>query len=127
MMLFDVEAAVAAARCGAIDASLRAVAAPDRPCLRTSSPFGSDALLDTIADTPALATFMGGRTRLTWPAGHGLRRITVTGPTPVHPHSLLWHRDNPRQALATLRAHLAATAAGHNAAGIWTPRWTPPH
>ncbi|MEU8056880.1 LysR family transcriptional regulator [Microbispora bryophytorum] len=89
----------------------------------TGPNFGSDALLDTIADTPALATFMGARTRLVWPAGHGLRRIPVTGPVPVYPHSLVWHRDNPHPALATLRAHLAAAAGGHDAAGTWAPGW----
>ncbi|MFB7338184.1 LysR family transcriptional regulator [Streptomyces adustus] len=92
----------------------------------TGPNFGSDALLDTIADTPALATFMGERTRLVWPAGHGLRLIPVTEPTPVYPHSLLWHRDNPHPALATLRAHLAATGTGHDAAGTWTPDWVLP-
>ncbi|MFJ7256496.1 LysR family transcriptional regulator [Streptomyces sp. NPDC098085] len=89
----------------------------------TGPNFGSDALLDTIADTPALATFMGEHTRLIWPADHGLRRIPVTDPTPVYPHSLLWRRDNPHPALATLRAHLAATAADHDAAGTWVPGW----
>ncbi|MFD0277276.1 LysR family transcriptional regulator [Kitasatospora sp. NPDC127111] len=93
----------------------------------TGPNFGSDALLDTIADTPALATFMGGHTRLVWPADHGLRRIPVTDPTPVYPHSLLWHRDNPHPALATLRAHLTATAAGHDAPGTWRPGWVRPH
>ncbi|GII86621.1 LysR family transcriptional regulator [Sphaerisporangium siamense] len=92
----------------------------------TGPNFGSDALLDTIADTPALATFMGEHTRLVWPAGHGLRRIPVTDPTPVYPHSLLWHRDNPHPAMATLRAHLAAATADHDAAGTWTPDWTIP-
>ncbi|WP_318199626.1 LysR family transcriptional regulator [Streptomyces sp. SCL15-4] len=92
----------------------------------TGPNFGSDALLDTVADTPALATFMGGHTRLVWPAGHGLRRIPVTDPTPVYPHSLLWHRDNPHPALTALRAHLAATGAGHDAAGTWTPGWVLP-
>ena len=92
----------------------------------TGPNFGSDALLDTIADTPALATFMGGQTRLVWPTGHGLRRIPVTDPMPVYPHSLLWHRDNPHPALATLRAHLAATASGHDAVGTWTPDWVIP-
>jgi DNA-binding transcriptional LysR family regulator len=89
----------------------------------TGPNFGSDALLDTIADTPALATFMGEQTRLVWPVDHGLRRIPVTDPTPVYPHSLLWRRDNPHPALATLRAHLAAAAAGHDAAGTWAPGW----
>ncbi|MFI0779403.1 LysR family transcriptional regulator [Streptomyces sp. NPDC021212] len=95
--------------------------------IETTGPnFGSDALLDTIADTPALATFMGEHTRLIWPADHGLRRIPVTDPTPVYPHSLLWHRDNPHPSLATLRAHLAATTADHDAAGAWTPDWVIP-
>ncbi|AYN42606.1 LysR family transcriptional regulator [Streptomyces dangxiongensis] len=92
----------------------------------TGPNFGSDALLDTIADTPALATFMGEQTRLVWPAGHGLRRIPVTDPTPVYPHSLLWHRDNPHPALATLRAHLAAATPGRDAAGTWMPNWVIP-
>lgn len=89
----------------------------------TGPNFGSDALLDTVADTPALATLMGGRTRLVWPADHGLRRIPVTDPMPVYPHSLLWHRDNAHPALATLRAYLAATATGHDAPGTWVPDW----
>ncbi|GGS95785.1 LysR family transcriptional regulator [Planobispora rosea] len=192
VMLFDIGAAVAAIRSGAIDASFRAVAAPGRPLpedvesvrvldeplqlltgpahalasarsvtvaqlaghriwmpgivpgtewaayyddlvagfgltIEATGPnFGSDALLDTVADTPALATFMGGQTRLVWPADHGLRRIPVTDPTPVYPHSLLWHRDNPHPALPTLRGHLAAAAADHGAAGTWVPDWTIP-
>jgi DNA-binding transcriptional LysR family regulator len=92
----------------------------------TGPNFGSDALLDTVADTPALATFMGGQTRLVWPAGHDLRRIPVTDPMPVYPHSLLWRRDNPHPALVTLRAHLTATATGHSAVGTWTPDWVLP-
>ncbi|WP_042394659.1 LysR family transcriptional regulator [Streptacidiphilus carbonis] len=192
VMMFDIDAAVAAIRSGAIDASFRAVTVPGRPlpedieCVRvldehldlltgsahalagarsvtlaqlaghriwmpgivpgtewaayyddlvaefgltieaTGPNFGSDALLDTVADTPALATFTGGHTRLVWPAGYGLRRIPVTDPTPVYPHSLLWHRDNPHPALAALRAHLAATAPGREDAGTWMPDWTIP-
>ena len=91
----------------------------------TGPNFGSDALLDTIADTPALATFMGEHTRLIWPADHGLRRIPVIDPTPVYPHSLLWHRDNPHPALAALRAHLATTTTGHDDA-TWVPNWVIP-
>ncbi|MER7511903.1 LysR family transcriptional regulator [Streptomyces lavendulae] len=92
----------------------------------TGPNFGSDALLDTVADTPALATFMGEHTRVVWPAGHGLRRIPVTDPTPVYPHSLLWHRDNPHPALAALRAHLSATRPGRDAPGTWVPGWVVP-
>ncbi|MCF3102376.1 LysR family transcriptional regulator [Streptomyces roseoverticillatus] len=92
----------------------------------TGPNFGSDVLLDTIADTPALATFMSEQTRLIWPVGHGLRRIPVTDPTPVYPHSLLWHRDNPHPALATLRTYLAATSPGGDTAGTWAPGWVIP-
>jgi DNA-binding transcriptional LysR family regulator len=92
----------------------------------TGPNFGSDALLDTIADTPALATFMGEHMRLVWPAGHGLRRIPVTDPTPVYPHSLLWHRGNPHPALTALRTHLATTTPGKDAVGTWTPDWVLP-
>ncbi|MER5884857.1 LysR family transcriptional regulator [Streptomyces sp. NPDC001941] len=192
VMLHDIEAATAAVRSGAIDASFRAVNAPGHPLpedvaavrvldeplqlltgpahalaharsvtvaeltghriwmpgiapgtewgayyddlvaefgltIEVTGPnFGSDALLDTIADTPALATFMGEHSRLIWPAGHGLRRIPVTDPTPVYPHSLIWHRDNPHPALPTLRTHLATAAAGQDAGGTWTPGWTLP-
>ncbi|MFE6869204.1 LysR family transcriptional regulator [Kitasatospora sp. NPDC057692] len=189
LMLLEIDAAVAAIRSGAIDASFRAVAAPgrrlpedieavrvvDEPLQLLTGPghalagarsvtlaqlaghriwmpgllpgsewaayyddlvaefgltieatgpnFGSDALLDTVADTPALATFMGGLTRLVWPAGHGLRLIPVTDPVPVYPHALLWHRDNPHPALAALRAHLATAAPAPDAPGTWRPAW----
>ncbi|MFD7033434.1 LysR family transcriptional regulator [Streptomyces sp. NPDC059917] len=195
LMLFDIEAAVAAVRSGEIDASFRAVSAPGRPLpgdvesvrvldeplqlltgpahalagarsvtlaqlaghriwmpglvpgtewaayyddlvaefgltIEATGPnFGSDALLDTIADTPALATFMGEHTRLVWPDGHGLRRIPVIDPTPVYPHSLIWRRDNPQPALAALREHLAAPRPGGSEDPVgpegrtWTPAW----
>ncbi|MBD0712080.1 MULTISPECIES: LysR family transcriptional regulator [unclassified Streptomyces] len=89
----------------------------------TGPNFGSDALLDTIADTPALATFMSEGTRLVWPETHGLRRIPVTAPTPVYPHSLLWHRDNPHPSLPTLRTHLTTTSPPLDAPGTWRPGW----
>ncbi|WP_327364714.1 MULTISPECIES: LysR family transcriptional regulator [unclassified Streptomyces] len=90
----------------------------------TGPNFGSDALLDTIADTPALATFMGEHTRLIWPADHGLRRIPVTDPTPVYPHSLIWRRDSPHPALTTLRNYLSSTQPDRPDSETWTPTWT---
>jgi DNA-binding transcriptional LysR family regulator len=86
--------------------------------------FGLEALLDTIAGSATLATLLGERTPLVWPAGHDLRRIPLHDPTPVYPHSLLWHAENPHPALAALRAHLVSgrRAAGPEAA-VWTPSW----
>ncbi|MGO4418999.1 LysR family transcriptional regulator [Streptomyces sp. MCAF7] len=87
----------------------------------TSPDFGTGPLLDTIADSRSLATFVGERTHLVWPADHGLRRIPLYDPTPVYPHSLLWHRDNPHPTLAALRDHLRGGCS--SGAGTWTPAW----
>jgi DNA-binding transcriptional LysR family regulator len=89
----------------------------------TGPNFGIEPLLDMIADSPALATFVGEQTRLLWPAGYDLRRIAVRDPTPVYPHSLIWRSDNPHPALSTLRHYLGSAQPGNGAAGIWTPCW----
>ncbi|MFC9341133.1 LysR family transcriptional regulator [Streptomyces sp. NPDC057020] len=99
----------------------------------TGPDFGPEALFDTIADSPDLATLVGAGTRLVWPQGHDLRRVAVHGPTPVYPHSLLWAADNPHPSLLVLRDHLTASpeAPGSPASeerdpDIWTPSWARP-
>jgi DNA-binding transcriptional LysR family regulator len=82
--------------------------------------FGTEALLDSIADSPTLATFVGEQTHLVWPTSHDLRRIPLRDPTPVYPHSLVWRADNPHPALAKLRTFLGSPAP---ATGTWTPSW----
>ncbi|MFE9610762.1 LysR family transcriptional regulator [Streptomyces sp. NPDC006012] len=89
----------------------------------TGPDFGTEPLLDTIADSRSLATFVGEQTRLVWPADHGLRRLALRDPTPVYPHSLVWHHDNPHPGLATLRDHFRSGRFGHAEAGTWTPAW----
>ena len=89
----------------------------------TGPNFGTEPLLDTIADSSALATFVGEQTRLVWPADHDLRRIAVHDPTPVYPHSLIWRGDNPHPALATLRAYLGSLRSGRCDAETWVPKW----
>ncbi|MEU5219979.1 LysR family transcriptional regulator [Streptomyces sp. NPDC020807] len=91
----------------------------------TGPDFGTEPLLDTVADSPDLATLVGEGTRLVWPDSHGLRRVPVTDPTPVYPHSLLWSTGNPHPGLLALREHLAATAAPP-APGTWAPSWSRP-
>ncbi|MGY0064187.1 LysR family transcriptional regulator [Streptomyces sp. LZ34] len=88
--------------------------------------FGIEPLLDTIADSTTLATFVSEQTPLAWPAGHDLRRIPLRDPTPVYPHSLIWRTDNPHPALATLRRHLTSAYPGRPSTGIWTPKWSQP-
>lgn len=96
----------------------------------TGPNFGTEDLLDVVADSSALATIVGEQTRLLWPADYDLRRIALHGPTPVYPHSLIWRSDNPHPALATLRHHLGSTQPDHRDAETWTPKWaqrsTPP-
>ncbi|MEU9115771.1 LysR family transcriptional regulator [Streptomyces sp. NPDC048483] len=89
----------------------------------TGPDFGTEPLLDTLADSRSLATLVGEQTRLLWPADHDLRRIAMRGPTPVYPHSLVWHRDNPHPTLAALRDHLRSGRAPHADAETWTPTW----
>jgi DNA-binding transcriptional LysR family regulator len=89
----------------------------------TGPNFGIEPLLDVIADSSALATFVGEQTRLLWPADYDLRRIAMHDPTPVYPHSLIWRSDNPHPALTTLRNYLASTQPNHPDANTWTPKW----
>jgi hypothetical protein len=80
--------------------------------------FGTEPLLDVIADSAAVATFVGEQTRL---ADYGLRRVDLRDPTPVYPHSLVWRGDNAHPALDALRRHLGS---GRPSRGeVWTARW----
>ncbi|MGY5130485.1 LysR family transcriptional regulator [Streptomyces nigrescens] len=89
----------------------------------TGPDFGTEPLLDTIADSASLVTFVGAQTRLVWPADQDLRRVPVHDPTPVYPHSLIWRSDNPHPALTTLRTYLGSTRPTHRDDGTWTPKW----
>lgn len=84
--------------------------------------FGSDAMMDAIASTPALATLVGAGDRHLWPATHGLRRIPLVDPTPVYPHSLVFRTDDPHPALAALRGYLSRTRAPLPGR-VWVPGW----
>ncbi len=85
--------------------------------------FGAEPLLDVVADSATVATLVGERTHLLWPAEFDLRRLPVRGPTPAYPHSLVWRRDNPHPTLAALRSHLVATRSGPLDDRVWTPAW----
>jgi len=90
--------------------------------------FGTESLLDVIADSGELASLVGEQTRLLWPADYGLRRIAVRDPTPVYPHSLVWRGDNPHPALTTLRRYLGSVQPGsvhpgRADLGTWVPGW----
>ncbi|WP_320671939.1 LysR family transcriptional regulator [Patulibacter defluvii] len=83
--------------------------------------FGTEPLLDALADAPELATLVGPRSRLLWPAGHDLRRIPVRNPMPVYPHALVRRRDNRHPGLDALRRFLDGAREPPPAGGVWRP------
>ncbi|KQC37445.1 LysR family transcriptional regulator [Frankia sp. ACN1ag] len=85
--------------------------------------FGTEHLLDVLADSATLASLVGEKTRLLWPTRYDLRRIPLHDPTPIYPHSLIWHRDNPHPALATLHHHLRSIRPRRCQTRIWMPAW----
>ncbi|MGW5715557.1 LysR family transcriptional regulator [Amycolatopsis sp. NPDC003865] len=85
--------------------------------------FGTEVVLDTIAESAEVATLLGAGSRVLWPPEHGLRRVPIQDPTPVYPHSLVWRRDNAHAGLAALRRHFANN---ERAAGAWRPSWAQP-
>jgi DNA-binding transcriptional LysR family regulator len=86
--------------------------------------FGVDAMLDALAESPDRATFVGEQTRLRWPDRYDLRRIALHNPTPVYPHSLIWHTDNRHPALTALRSHLRRPKPTQHSetASVWSGR-----
>ncbi len=85
--------------------------------------FGTDAMLEAIAGSQSLATFVSEQMQLVWPAHYDLRRIAMRDPAPVYPHSLIWRLDNPHPTLAALRDYLGSARPSHRHAGTWTPAW----
>ncbi|GAA3491579.1 LysR family transcriptional regulator [Streptomyces cremeus] len=84
--------------------------------------FGTEALMDAIAESDALATLVGSRDRHVWPDTHDLRRIPLHGPTPLYPHSFLYRTGDRHPGLAALLQHLVRTRPAPPA-DAWTPSW----
>lgn len=88
----------------------------------TGPDLGIEHLMDVIADSRTVATFVGARTRIVWPARHELRRLRLRDPAPVYPWSFLWHGRSASPALTAVRDHL--TGMVHPPVA---PAWSPPH
>lgn len=93
---------------------------------RVGPHFGTEHLLDVLAESSTLANLAGEHTRYLWPDHYDLRRIPVRDPAPVYPHSLVWHRDNGHPALATLIDHLASRRVRRSGTDTWAPTWAQP-
>uniref|UniRef100_UPI0006A79BC1 LysR substrate-binding domain-containing protein n=1 Tax=Leucobacter celer TaxID=668625 RepID=UPI0006A79BC1 len=83
--------------------------------------FGSEVLLDELAESAELATFVGEGSRYLWPESYDLRRIPVVDPRPVYPHSIIWRADNEHPALLGFLEHLREVRAGEAEVWSWAP------
>ncbi|MGC4939593.1 LysR family transcriptional regulator [Kribbella sp. DT2] len=84
--------------------------------------FGTEVLLDALADSPDLATLIGTRDRYLWPASYDLRRIPIQNPTIAYPLSLVLPRDNPHPSLQAIINHCHTLAPLPDP--TWLPTWT---
>jgi DNA-binding transcriptional LysR family regulator len=84
----------------------------------------TEPLLDTIADSRSLITFVGDRTRLAWPDDSGLCRVPVVDPTPVYPHSLCWHAGNKHDGLRRFVDYVRAEWPVTVTDDLWLPTGT---
>ncbi|MGB0091879.1 MAG: LysR family transcriptional regulator [Solirubrobacteraceae bacterium] len=78
--------------------------------------FGRDAMREALRTSSTLATFVPS---IPGEADDVLRLIELLDPTPVYPHSLIWHEDNHHPALELLTRHLSAPAVPGS--GTWSP------
>jgi len=88
--------------------------------------FGTEHLLDVLADSSTLAHLSGRQTRLLWPDQYDLRRIPIRHPALVYPMSLIWHQDNAHPDLVILLDYLASTEVKRAESEIWVPSWAGP-
>lgn len=85
--------------------------------------FGTEVLLEEIAESADVATLVGEGTRYLWPESYDLRRIPIVDPTPVYPHSVIWRDDNAHPGLAAFLDHLRAVRASRAGERTWAPSW----
>ncbi|MFF5844573.1 LysR family transcriptional regulator [Streptomyces massasporeus] len=103
------------------------LAAAFGPAIDTIGPnFGLEALLDTIAGSATVATFLSERTPHVWPVAHDLRLVPLVDPVPVYPHSLLRRTDDPHPGLTALHDYLVATRPRPPEGELWRPSWAEP-
>lgn len=83
--------------------------------------FGTEVLLDALADSADVATLVGSRDRYLWPAHYDLRRIPIVDPVPAYPLSLLLPATSPHPGLRAVVDHLDGLAPLPGA--VWRPSW----
>lgn len=87
----------------------------------TGPNFGTEVLLDALADSADLATLIGTRDRYLWPTTYDLRRIPIHNPTIAYPLSLLLPKTNPHPALEPIITHCQTLVSLSQP--TWLPTW----
>jgi DNA-binding transcriptional LysR family regulator len=85
--------------------------------------FGNEVLLDILAESAGVATFVGARDRYVWPSSYDLRRIPIVDPMLVYPISLLLP-ENAHPGLRPIIDHLRSLPPLTGPA--WRPSWGSP-
>ena len=91
---------------------------------QTHPDFGTEPLLDVIADSADIATIVPERMQIFWPDGHDLRRILIRDPALLYPNSLIWRNDNTHPTLTALRQHVTAIRPVLPDGPCWLPPWS---
>ncbi|GAA1176195.1 LysR family transcriptional regulator [Pseudonocardia alaniniphila] len=83
--------------------------------------FGTEVLIDELAESADVATLVGARDRYVWPTNYDLRRIPIVNPTLAYPLSLMFPRTNPHPGLQSIINHFAGLTPLPETA--WLPSW----
>lgn len=83
--------------------------------------FGTEVLMDVLADSAELATLVGSRDRYVWPTSYDLRRIPVAKPTIAYPISLVLPKTSPHPGLRAVVSHFRNLAPLPET--TWLPSW----
>jgi DNA-binding transcriptional LysR family regulator len=90
----------------------------------TGPNFGTEVLLDTLADSADVATLVGARDRYIWPTNYDLRRIPIADPTIAYPISIILPNTNPHPGLRAIITHFRNLAPLPET--TWLPSWAAP-
>ncbi|HEX7164033.1 MAG TPA: LysR family transcriptional regulator [Trebonia sp.] len=84
---------------------------------------GSESVLDSVAASRSLVTYVGERSRVGWPGSLGLVRLPLVDPVPLYPWSLIWRADTGHQGAKRLIEHVSRSFEPPVAGtAVWLPR-----
>ncbi|GAC67045.1 LysR family transcriptional regulator [Gordonia soli] len=85
--------------------------------------FGTEVLIDELAESPDVATLVGSRDRYVWPSTHDLRRIPIADPPLAYPISIIMPSSDPHAGLDAIVDHFHRQPRVPES--TWLPSWAP--